>query len=292
MPRRNAVVGAAASIIVGLAGCQPDSLVPDLKPWPTTTGSADGGRGPLSTAPVLRPLPLPSPSFSPLILPIPPTPPAAPAPFLRAARVLFAPRWSDTPIGKAPPGFSDPADSPARPDWLQSGSWVIAGDRTSNGVVWQANEEAPQPCLSFRVWAHAGLPDQYQMTVTVRPISSPHFKPPVGEIAMLPLYQDPTHYVEVVVAVDRLSVWAVDGGRPGSDHGWRGLKFLPIRTDVGQTRTVHMVVDRQAGSLSLDTEGKTVTITDEALRQTPTGVAIRASGNRFAVPAFRVEQMT
>jgi hypothetical protein len=203
---------------------------------------------------------------------------------------LFHPRWSDTPIGKEPPGFSDPADAPERPSWLQPGSWLIVGDRKTNGVVWQANEDAPQPYLSFRVWAPAALPRQYQVTMTVRPISSDHFQPPVGEIALIPLYRDPTHYVEVVIAAERLSIWVVDGGQPGSAQGWRGVKFLPIATALGQTRTVRMWVDRQAGSLRLETDGRSTTIQDDALLDTPTGVGIRSSGNRFAISEFRVER--
>jgi hypothetical protein len=344
MSRRVTRIGAAASIAVSLSGCQPDSLVPEMAPWPSAiSGIPSASDRPATASPpaIFKPLPLPSPSYSPWIpqpLPSPqpsmrttgttpapnqppasptptpamppspsptpqptvapaptPTPTPAPTPSPRptatapAGPVLFSPRWTDTPIGKEPGAFTDPADAPDHPAWLHAGHWIIAGDRTTNGVVWQANEEAPQPYLSFRVWESAFLPERYRVTMAVRPISSEHYRPPVGEIALIPSYRDPTHYVEVVVAAERLSVWIVDGGQPGGSTGWRGVSFQPVTTDLGQTRTVTMDVDRQAGSLRIETDGQATTVSDEALRQPPTGVAIRSSGNRFAIPTLRVE---
>lgn len=310
-----APIHTAVCITVVLTGCQPDSLVPQFRPWPSAITTAPSGSdgtvqpGPL---PVLKPLPLPSPSFSPWLSPpapnpapsmrttsmddeagpgrpspARPTPTATPAPAAAPADT-FSPRWSDTPIGQEPPGFTDPAAAPDHPAWLHRGRWVIAGDRATNGVVWQATDLAPQPYLSFRV-RPATLPDSYHVTMAVRPIDSTFYRPPVGEIALIPHYRDATHYVEVVIAAERLSVWVVDGGQPGSATGWRGVAFQPVTTAVGQTRSVAMAVDRQAGRLRIETDGQAWSVTDDSLRLAPTGVAIRSSGNRFAVPILRLE---
>jgi hypothetical protein len=264
---------AACGLILTLgAGCQADSLVPETAPWPSAIAAGADGVHP----PLLRPIPLPSPTFSPWIAPSPPP-------------ARFAPLWSATPIGEEPPGFTDPATAADRPEWLHPGRWTIAGAPDGKGVVWQSQEEAPQPYLSFRVWPAADLPERYTLTAAVTPVSSAHYQPPVGEIALIPHYQDATHYVEVVLAADRLSIWVADGGQPGSARGWRGIKFLPLPTGIGQTRTVRMTVERTTGSLRIDSDGHSATVSEDALRAVPAGVAVRASGNRFDIPAFRVE---
>jgi hypothetical protein len=275
--RRVLVFAAACGLTLAMAlgtGCQADSLIPETAPWPSAIAAGTDGAQP----PLLRPIPLPSPTFSPWIAPAPSRPPAR-----------FAPVWADTPIGEEPPGFTDPATAADRPAWLHSGHWPIAGAPDGQGVVWQSQEEAPQPFLSFRVREARDLPERYVLTAAVTPVSSPHFQPPVGEIALIPHYEDATHYVEVVLAADRLSIWVADGGQPGNAKGWRGIKFLPLPTGIGQTRTVRMTVDRTVGSLQVDSEGTSATISEDALRAVPAGVAVRASGNRFAIDEFRIE---
>ena len=206
-----------------------------------------------------------------------------------ATTVLFDARWSAIPIGREPPMFHDPASEPNKPSWLQAGAWPIVPDSPATGVVWQANQLAPQPCLSFRVWNHAALPARYTATIAVRPVSSTFEHPPIGEIALIPFYVDPTHYVEVVVGSDSVSVWLADGAQPGSDKGWRALRFLGVATAIGDVRTVVMTVDRTQSTLTVMTGEQTATIAESALAAQPAGVAIRAVGNRFAIPVFRIE---
>ncbi|MBC7546104.1 MAG: hypothetical protein H7338_25525, partial [Candidatus Sericytochromatia bacterium] len=321
----------AVALIALTVSCQSSRLPPQAVPWPSAMTAVSPAPAPRTLAspgrtvvlPVASPRPGPSPRASPpaavvvaQATPVPPLadaprasptavprpeppPPASPPPANSAATpatkpatgVLFDPRWSATPIGREPPHFQDPADEPGKPDWLQSGAWPIVGDTVTKGVVWQANTLAVPPFLSFRVWSGAALPDRYVVTIAVRPISSPHIRPPIGEISLIPFYTDPTHYLEVVVGGDRMGVWIADGASPQSEQGWRGLHFLPIATAVGETRTVTMTVDRQRQTLTVTSAGQTASVTESSLGGKPAGVAIRAVGKRFAVPVFRIEAL-
>jgi hypothetical protein len=157
--------------------------------------------------------------------------------------------------------------------------------------VWQPDEIAMQPYFSFRVWSGVPLPERYTATIAVRPIRSPNFRPPVGEISLIPHYVDPTHYVEVVVEAGQIGIWVADGAQPGSELGWRGVRFLAVTTAAGETRMVTMAVDRSQSTLTVSAGGQSSTITESILATQPAGIALRAVGNEFAVPTFRIEAL-
>lgn len=213
-------------------------------------------------------------------------PPGAPSPVTAspAAPSLLAADWSGEPLNEEFAAFTDPSANWQLP-WLQAGRWRIAEVRTPaySGRVWQCQDVQPQPYLSFRVWDGPTTGARYTLKATVQPVSSPHFKPPVGEIALIPYYLDPTHYLEVIVAADHLGIWIADGGTPGTDQGWQALAFMPVRTAVGQLRPLELAVDIDARQLVVRSGTQSWTIETDFLRHRPHGVALRSAGNSFNV---------
>lgn len=160
------------------------------------------------------------------------------------------------------------------------------------GLVYRAEEAAPQPHLSFRVLETPSLPGRYRVTASVQPVSSPHFKPPVGEISIIPYYLDPTHYMEVLLTNDNLGIWLADGAAPDTNQGWDGLHFLPVNTGIGDVRQVTIDMDLNERRLTVTTGDQTYSLTHDFLRPRDPRIAVRSAGNTFNLLSFDVQELT
>jgi hypothetical protein len=224
--------------------------------------------------------------------PVPVQPTASPSPILTDGLIYVA-DWSQTGIGNEPVAFHDPArESGGSPGWLASGHWQVTRvvSPAFTGLAYRASEERPQPWLSFRVLQTA-IPDRYAMTARVQAVSSPHLKGPVGEISLIPYYRDPTHYIEVLLTNDHVGIWLADGAAPDTDRGWTGLRFLPLRTAIGQLQTVTIAMDLPARRLAVTLGDDTYELKHAFLDPAkPHRVAVRAAGNTFNLIDFRVER--
>jgi hypothetical protein len=200
--------------------------------------------------------------------------------------------WSRTPLGGEPDSLRDPAKGPGdHPYWLASGHWAVVKVATPayTGLAYQPSEERPQPWLSFRVLDQVEMPNRYRVSATVQPVGSPVFKAPVGEISVIPYYRDPTHYLEVLITNERLEVWLADGAEPDTDRGWTGIHFLPLRTRIGDLRTVTIDVDLDERRLTASAGDQTYTLNHAFLDPTVRHrVAVRSAGNTFNLLRFRV----
>jgi hypothetical protein len=209
-------------------------------------------------------------------------------------RVIYEADWSQTPIGKEPAAFQDPAKTETDPPyWLAPGKWAVERVETASysGLVYRASEEQPQPWLSFRVLQAPPIPTRYQVQATVQGVSSPHFKAPLGEISTIPYYRDPTHYMEVLLTNERLEIWLADGAEPDTDKGWTGLHFLSLKNRIGDLQTVTIDMDLDDHRLTVAAGERVYTLTHPFLDPNqPHQVAVRSAGNTFNLVRFRVER--
>lgn len=215
----------------------------------------------------------------------------APATSISEAPALFKTNWSTVAVGQEPPFFRDPSQDGERPYWLAPGKWAVTKVRTPaySGLVYQASEEKPQPYLSFRVLQTPQLPNRYQVKVTIQPVSSPHFKSPVGEISIIPYFRDPTHYLEVLVTNDNLGLWLADGAEPDTDRGWTGLHFLPVHSQIGRLQTITIDMDLDARHITVQCGDVTYDLDHEFLAPgRGHKVAVRSAGNTFNLVDLQV----
>jgi hypothetical protein len=230
----------------------------------------DGTSGPVPT-------PTPAPTATPT-----PVPTAAPSP----DGYTYAAPIAGTAAAELPdwPDVTGPA-------WLEHDPWPAA-----NGLWHLPAFTGAQ--YGFRTYTGAayrpegGMPDLYQVTYRIKPTT------PGGQIAVLPYYLDPTHYV--MVQLDRtnrnVSLWQIDGGTPTSGNAgaidlsqkFRGWQPLPPPDSDG-AYTVRIRVNAIWHSLAVWVGGTWIDTPYVAdVRQQAHTIGIRSNGTPQDVTAINV----
>lgn len=261
--------------------------------------SAGCANSPAAPAPVPKPTPraLPMPAATPpspfqLVPYVPPeatpTPEATRSlraePVTRPGRVILSfDRWTND--------LADPRQDGYNYPWLYAGNWFL-----NNGMLWHRDLRA-QPNLSFRRYRgttfgpDGALPPRYRAQVTEEfDESLPTFYPPTGDQGVPFYYQDPTHYVELLIKPTVFEVWECNGGEPEKWKGWRRLYAEDLSTGKGDRRTLGVEVDADRGSMDVFLDGqKRATVTSSLIAPGYRTVALRATGNSVGFENLSIE---
>ncbi|MBC7545829.1 MAG: hypothetical protein H7338_24115, partial [Candidatus Sericytochromatia bacterium] len=176
------------------------------------------------------------------------------------------------------------------PSWIYAGDWSILPSAPGfTGGVYHQEETGAHPHVMFSRYAGSvfgadgRMPAKYRVSLALQPFENATFNPPIGDNGIPVYYRDPTHYVEIVVSANNISVWVADGGTPNGNAGWTGLFWYGQKTPIGEIRRISAEVDTLTHTLTFWVEGRRAAtldiplMTDEGFH----GFALRALGNKM-----------
>lgn len=185
------------------------------------------------------------------------------------------------------------------PSWLVTGNWFLVPSLPGfAGGVYHQEETGSYPHVSIRRYAgdvfgpDGNLPNHYRVHVAVQAFEMPTWNPPLGENGVLVYYQDPTHYVELVIANGHVAVWEANGGSPTSGTGWDDHHYTGVTTLPGDIRRVAAEIDTRSHAFTYWVEGvEAATLTLPFLSSAPHGVALRSLGNQINFGDLQIEAL-
>lgn len=209
--------------------------------------------------------------------------------------------FANVTVGRSPAEWRDALqDLDGKPSWLYPGRWyvdVAPGGMLEGKLTWRQVETAPQPFFTMRRYngpafgtTDGALPEQYTVNARIQAGTSPFYKSPVGEVALLVYYRDPGNYVQLVMERSHIALYEATDARPLQSSGWKGYVWYPVGTEVGDTHTLGARVDAANGRVTPLIDGQVQgTVTIPALRQGGRHyVALRSIGNDMSVAWVRI----
>ena len=203
--------------------------------------------------------------------------------------------WKGSQVGKEPPEFVD-VTTPTSEPWLDPGRWLLTWHNGT--MVYRADKEATYPYFTMRRYRGTAfgpdgqLPARYEVELTVRPYACPSFHPPIGENGILIYYLDPTHYAELNVQHESVSVWTADDARPHSGANWKHYNaWYGIKTEVGGVRHLRAIVDTTTHQIRYWVDGKKAfNVTVPMVTSRPHWFALRSVGNVIQFGQIRIRE--
>lgn len=256
-------VPAALTAALGLSACAPPSQ-PGVPPVQAPH---------VPVTPVESPLPTPTP----------------------APKRLFA-DFEKTPVGSAPSDFVDVKTEELTPDWVYEGHWAVTEDASGN-KVFMHDDVRQQPAVSFQRYRGTALgtsngqvPEVYYTEVDMRPISSPHNYPPIGDQGVQFYYLRHNTYLEVIVKPGLIEIWEANEAAPNTSKGWKRLWFKGLETPAGTTRRIGALVDTREGTFTAYLDGEPLeTVESPLLKPQPAWVTLRGIGNVVSFDNLLIE---
>lgn len=185
------------------------------------------------------------------------------------------------------------------PTWLYPGNWfLLPSVEGFAGGVYHQEETGDYPHVSMRRYAgnafgpDGQLPQHYKVSVAVQAFEMPTWHPPIGENGVLVYYQDPSHYVELVIENSHVAVWEANGGTPTNGTGWVDHHYFGIQTLPGQIRRVAAEINTRTQTLIYWVEGvQAATLNIPFLTSVPHGLALRSLGNQINFGELSIEAL-
>lgn len=203
------------------------------------------------------------------------------------APAFYRSDWSGLADGTRPSEFADVAAQSPPEIWLYSGDWAIA--RPDGHAVYAVSPYSgsyPEP-LTFRRYRGSvfgpdgALGARYAIRAVACSTGGSKRFDGVGELSMQVVYQDPTHYLEVLQNDQDTKVWWADGAVPQSAAHWNDLATWPRAYSPGQWLNFGADVDLASGILTVWRDGAPLGQVEipPSMRAVPSHMAIRATGN-------------